>query len=94
MLLKKVLQLIVKNLEGLHDDEDAAFDKRIQILNIMAKMKLFYIMIYLERNHLILQLLEYFLFEIRSYHSGSIKTHMHTIISSILDVDVKICKRL
>ena len=34
VVLKKVLQLVVKNLEGLHDDKDLAFDKRVPILDL------------------------------------------------------------
>lgn len=68
------------------------FAKRVKMLDIMTKGKVFSIMIDLECHDLIHLLFQCFLTEITKHHPGNVKACMHTTISLILDKDDEISK--
>ena len=59
--MTKVLQLILKSFQGLHDNKGLAFVKRVKILEIVTKVRSFAIVIDHKCNDLILHMFQCFL---------------------------------
>ncbi|GLJ11558.1 hypothetical protein SUGI_0171080 [Cryptomeria japonica] len=92
--MREVLQLIVDSFHGLRDVKALTFGKRDKILDIMAWMGSFFLMLDLKCHELILQMFNCFIVEIRKHHSDKDKINMFDILSMILDEDNDICRQL
>ena len=69
------------------DTRQPSFDRRVRILETVAKVRSYVVMIDLKCDDLILKMFQCFFAKIRKYHAGNVITTMHTILSLILDED-------
>ncbi|GLJ34090.1 hypothetical protein SUGI_0685290 [Cryptomeria japonica] len=93
-ILKNVLQSIVENLQGLHDDKAPTFGRRTKILEIMARARSFILMLDLQCDKMILHMFHCFIVEIRKRHPNKVKIAMFDILSMILDEKDAICEQM
>ncbi|GJT76918.1 armadillo-type fold protein [Tanacetum coccineum] len=96
--MRAVFQLIVSSFEGLADQSNRSYNKRLSVLENVCKTKAFVIMLDIECDVVIVRMFEHFLRSIRDYHRGDIFLYMETIMVLILkeseEVSVELLKPL
>lgn len=75
-IMKRVFQLIVECYSGLHDTQISNFNRRLVILDTMAKIRSYVIMLHLEQDGLILKMCQFFFINIREHHPQELKANM------------------
>ncbi|PIA45788.1 hypothetical protein AQUCO_01600199v1 [Aquilegia coerulea] len=88
--MKKIFQVIVSSFERLWDNECRSYEKRVSILETVAKVRSCVVMLDLECDGLILQMFQYFLKAIRE----NVFTSMETIMSLVLEESEEISPSL
>lgn len=83
--MKDIFQLIVSSFENLPDTSSRSHDKRVTVLEIVAKVRSCVIMLDLECDQMIIEMFQHFLEAVRDYHSEVILTSMETIMSLVLE---------
>ncbi|ONK60445.1 uncharacterized protein A4U43_C08F18550 [Asparagus officinalis] len=84
-IMKEIFQMIVAAFEGLDDITSRAFQKRISILETVAKVRSCVVMLDLECDALIHQMFNYFRKTIRENHSENVFSSMETIMSLVIE---------
>ncbi|KAL3824138.1 hypothetical protein ACJIZ3_020167 [Penstemon smallii] len=77
--MKDVFQLIVSSFENMSDTSSRSYGKRATILVIVAKARLYNIMLDLECDKMIVELFQHFLKGIRDHHAELIFASMETL---------------
>ena len=85
--MKEIFQVIVEAFEGFDDTSIHSFQKRVSILETVAKFGSCIIMLDLECDALILQTFHHFLKTIRNDHSENILTSMETVMTLVQESD-------
>ncbi|KAK8505622.1 hypothetical protein V6N13_073399 [Hibiscus sabdariffa] len=83
--MREVFQLIVSSFENLCDKSSRSFDKRVSILETVAKVRLCVVMLDLECDALIIEMFRHFLKSIRDHHPETISASMVTIMTLLLE---------
>ncbi|PSS17729.1 Sister chromatid cohesion protein PDS5 B-B like [Actinidia chinensis var. chinensis] len=83
--MRVVLQLIVSSFENLSDKSSKSYDKRISILETLAKVRTGMVMLDLECDGLIAEMFQNFLKAIRDYHPDNVFSSMETIMTLVLE---------
>ncbi|XP_074591324.1 sister chromatid cohesion protein PDS5 homolog A-like isoform X2 [Curcuma longa] len=84
-VLRDIFHLIVGTFAGLGDIDSPSYERRVVILETVAKYRSCVVMLDLECNDLILEMLKTFVSVISDGHPQNILTLMQTIITLILD---------
>lgn len=93
-IMKDIFQMIVGAFEGLDDTASRSYQKRVSILETVAKVRSCVVMLDLECDALILQMFHHFLKTIRSDHSESVSSSMETIMTLVLEESEDISSEL
>ncbi|XP_057803846.1 LOW QUALITY PROTEIN: sister chromatid cohesion protein PDS5 homolog C-like [Salvia miltiorrhiza] len=83
--MKDVFQLIVSSFENLSDVSSRSHEKRVTILETVAKVRSCVIMLDLECDQMIVDMFQHFLKAIRANHSEMIFTSMETIMTLVIE---------
>ncbi|KAK4365789.1 hypothetical protein RND71_013669 [Anisodus tanguticus] len=83
--MKDVFQLIVSSFENLNDQSSRSYDKRVLILETVAKVRSCVVMLDLECDRLITEMFQHFLKAIREDHPKNIFSSMATIMTLVLE---------
>nr|XP_016504302.1 PREDICTED: neurofilament heavy polypeptide-like isoform X2 [Nicotiana tabacum] len=83
--MKDVFQLIVSSFENLHDQFSRSYNKRVLILETVAKVRSCVVMLDLECDKLITEMFQHFLKAIREDHPENIFSSMATIMTLVLE---------
>ncbi|KAJ8560255.1 hypothetical protein K7X08_004313 [Anisodus acutangulus] len=83
--MKDVFQLIVSSFENLNDQSSRSYNKRVLILETVAKVRSCVVMLDLECDRLITEMFQHFLKAIREDHSENIFSSMATIMTLVLE---------
>ncbi|XP_070033833.1 sister chromatid cohesion protein PDS5 homolog C-like isoform X1 [Nicotiana tomentosiformis] len=83
--MKDVFQLIVSSFENLHDQSSRSYNKRVLILETVAKVRSCVVMLDLECDKLITEMFQHFLKAIREDHPENIFSSMATIMTLVLE---------
>ncbi|CAN4099858.1 unnamed protein product [Withania somnifera] len=83
--MKDVFQLIVSSFENLDDQSSRSYNKRVLILETVAKVRSCVVMLDLECDRLITEMFQHFLKTIREDHSESVFSSMATIMTLVLE---------
>nr|XP_016452601.1 PREDICTED: sister chromatid cohesion protein PDS5 homolog B-B-like [Nicotiana tabacum] len=83
--MKDVFQLIVSSFENLHDQSSRSYNKRVLILETVAKVRLCVVMLDLECDKLITEMFQHFLKAIREDHPENIFSSMENIMTLVLE---------
>jgi len=84
-MMKEIFQLIEESFHRLDDTRETSFDRRVRILETVANVRSYVVMIDLKCDDLIHKMFQCFFAKIRKYHAGNVITAMQTILSLILD---------
>jgi hypothetical protein len=93
-MMKEIFQLIEESFHRLDDTRQPSFDRRVRILETVANVRSYVVMIDLKCDDLILRMFQCFFAKIRKYHAGNVITAMQIILSLILDEEDDISKQL
>ncbi|CAN4097912.1 unnamed protein product [Withania somnifera] len=83
--MKDVFQLIVSAFENLDDQSSRSYNKRVLILETVAKVRSCVVMLDLECDRLITEMFRHFLKTIREDHTETVFTSMETIMTLVLE---------
>lgn len=83
--MKDVFQLIVSSFENLDDQSSRSYNKRLMILETVAKVRSCVVMLDLECDRLITEMFQHFLKTIREDHSETVFSSMETIMTLVLE---------
>ncbi|MCD7453109.1 hypothetical protein HAX54_019767 [Datura stramonium] len=83
--MKDIFQLIVSSFENLDDQSSRSYNKRVLILETVAKVRSCVVMLDLECDRLITEMFQHFLKTIREDHSENIFLSMATIMTLVLE---------
>ncbi|KAG9155985.1 hypothetical protein Leryth_012055 [Lithospermum erythrorhizon] len=83
--MKRVFQLIVSSFEDLSDQSSRSYNKRVSILETVAKVRSCVIMLDLECDDLISEMFQIFFRTIRDYHPDCIFISMEIIMNLVLE---------
>ncbi|KAF5182083.1 Tudor/PWWP/MBT superfamily protein [Thalictrum thalictroides] len=83
--MKQIFEVIVESFEMLWDKPGQSYEKRVSILETVAKVRSCVVMLDLECDGLILQMFNYFLRAIRDHHTENVFSSMETIMSLVLE---------
>ncbi|CAL0333066.1 unnamed protein product [Lupinus luteus] len=83
--MKEAFQLIVSSFENLHDMSSRSYEKRIEILETVSKVRSCVLMLDLECDDLILEMFQHFLKEIREHHAEHVFLCMQNIMTVVLE---------
>ncbi|XP_057433643.1 sister chromatid cohesion protein PDS5 homolog C-like [Lotus japonicus] len=83
--MKEVFQLIVSSFENLHDKSSRSYAKKLSMLETVAKVRSCVVMLDLECDHLILEMFQHFLKEIREHHPEDVFSSMETVMTLVLE---------
>ncbi|KAH0466153.1 hypothetical protein IEQ34_006256 [Dendrobium chrysotoxum] len=84
-IIKEIFGLIVRAFKNLDEMSIRSFSKRVSILEIVAKVRSYVLMLDLDCDDLILEIFLYFVKTIRSKHSGTVYSSMETIMILVLE---------
>ncbi|XP_055832833.1 sister chromatid cohesion protein PDS5 homolog C-like isoform X1 [Solanum dulcamara] len=83
--MKDVFQLIVSSFENLNDQSSRSYNKRVMILETVAKVRSCVVMLDLECDRLITEMFQHFLKTIREDHPEIVFSSMATIMTLVLE---------
>ncbi|KAG8375828.1 hypothetical protein BUALT_Bualt10G0140900 [Buddleja alternifolia] len=83
--MKDVFQLIVSSFQNLSDTSSRSHEKRVTILETVAKVRSCVIMLDLECDQMIIEMFQHFIQAIGVYHSEVIFASMETIMTLVLE---------
>ncbi|KAG5601581.1 hypothetical protein H5410_032951 [Solanum commersonii] len=83
--MKDIFQLIVSSFENLDDQSSRSYNKRVMILETVAKVRSCVVMLDLECDGLITEMFQHFLKTIREDHSENVFSSMATIMTLVLE---------
>ncbi|KAK2432284.1 Tudor/PWWP/MBT superfamily protein [Trifolium repens] len=83
--MKEFFKLTVAAFENLSHVSGRRYDKALAILENLSKIKIFFIMLDLECDDLVIQMFNLFLRIIRANHSSNVIESMETVMTGILD---------
>lgn len=83
--MKDIFQLIVSSFENLDDQSSRSYNKRVMILETVAKVRSCVVMLDLECDGLIAEMFQHFLKAIREDHSENVFSSMATIMTLVLE---------
>ncbi|KAL3366184.1 hypothetical protein AABB24_011040 [Solanum stoloniferum] len=83
--MKDIFQLIVSSFENLDDLSSRSYNKRVMILETVAKVRSCVVMLDLECDGLITEMFQHFLKTIREDHSENVFSSMATIMTLVLE---------
>ncbi|XP_060216305.1 sister chromatid cohesion protein PDS5 homolog C isoform X2 [Lycium barbarum] len=92
--MKDIFQLIVSSFENINDQSSRSFNKRVLILETVAKVRSCVVMLDLECDRLITEMFQHFLKAIREDHSENIFSSMATIMTLVLEESEEISLEL
>ncbi|KAF2302646.1 hypothetical protein GH714_000567 [Hevea brasiliensis] len=92
--MRDVFKLIVSSFEHLADQSSRSYNKRALILETVARVQSFLVMLDLECDDLIIEMFQHFLNAIGDYHSESIFSFMETIMTLVLEESEDISPKL
>ncbi|KAF3663138.1 putative transcription initiation factor TFIID subunit 5-like [Capsicum annuum] len=92
--MKDVFQLIVSSFENLNDKSSRSYNKRVMILETVAKVRSCVVMLDLECDTLITEMFQHFIKTIREDHSESVFPSMVTIMTLVLEESEEVPKEL
>ncbi|KAL4181809.1 hypothetical protein AMTRI_Chr12g239310 [Amborella trichopoda] len=84
-LMKEVFQMIVASFEDLSDKSSPSFNRRVSILETLAKVRSCVVMLDLECDALIVEMFQHFLETIREDHPENVFTSMATVMTLVLE---------
>ncbi|KAL5698903.1 hypothetical protein ACHQM5_029878 [Ranunculus cassubicifolius] len=83
--MKQIFQLIVSSFEMLGDTSSRSYQRRVSILETVAKVRSCVVMLDLECDGMILEMFQHFLKSIHDDHPANVFSSMETIMSLVLE---------
>lgn len=93
-IMKDIFQMIVGAFERLDDTSSRSYQKRVSILETVAKVRSCVVMLDLECDTLILQMFHHFLRTIRVDHPENVSSSMETIMTLVIEESEDISSEL
>lgn len=93
-IMKEIFQMIVGAFERLDDTSSRSYQKRVSILETVAKVRSCVVMLDLECDTLILQMFHHFLRTIRVDHPENVSSSMETIMTLVIEESEDISSEL